>query len=468
MSPITCRYHTLHRPLSGQCLNFNCAFVLVLMLRQCITFLRTRGFGAFLPLDNHIYLHKMTGCVIAAFSLVHTLAHVLNFGLVVVHDADINAGNYTMAEWMLTARPGVYGLMDGWANPTGVLMAIILTVIFVCSQPFVRRGGSFEIFYWTHLLYVPFWLLVIAHGPNYWKWFIGPFVINMVERTLKLVWMRSGGGRTYISSGLLLPSKVTHLVIKRPLHFYFRPGDYVFVNIPAIAKYEWHPFTLSSAPEQEDYMWLHIRGVGEWTNRLYAYFEREQERLHSGDVVASLAGCSAAASRPALAAGNESNTPQRDFLLQNLARHPHGAMVTTTTTSINPNVMQIGDEEFGATVTPANRADDGVLSVPLRPPRSGPGTSKLALDNFSACNPPTSAATQPAEAATQTTIRKIQASLQRTFSRKGSATAASIESALGGSVAGGGSSNDGFEGDDGLGLRHTVYEMCWCVVLDIV
>jgi len=30
-----------------------------------------------------------------------------------------------------------------------------------------------------------------------------------------------------------------------------------------------------------DYMWLHIRGVGEWTNRLYNYFEREQEKLHS-------------------------------------------------------------------------------------------------------------------------------------------------------------------------------------------
>jgi len=28
-------------------------------------------------------------------------------------------------------------------------------------------------------------------------------------------------------------------------------------------------------------MWLHIRGVGEWTNRLYDYFDREQEKLHS-------------------------------------------------------------------------------------------------------------------------------------------------------------------------------------------
>lgn len=45
--------------------------------------------------------------------------------------------------------------------------------------------------------------------------------------------------------------KVTHLVIKRPQFFHFKPGDYVYINIPAIAKYEWHPFTISSAPEQQ-------------------------------------------------------------------------------------------------------------------------------------------------------------------------------------------------------------------------
>lgn len=31
-------------------------------------------------------------------------------------------------------------------------------------------------------------------------------------------------------------------------------------------------------------MWLHIRGVGQWTNRLYEYFEKEQEKLHNGEI----------------------------------------------------------------------------------------------------------------------------------------------------------------------------------------
>lgn len=113
-----------------------------------------------------------------------------------------------------------------------------------------------KIFYWSHLLYIPFWILMIFHGPNFWKWFVGPGVIYLVERIRRLIWLRSQRGKTYISSGLLLPSKVTHLVIKRPPHFHFHPGDYVFVNVPVIAGYEWHPFTISSAPEQEGELFI--------------------------------------------------------------------------------------------------------------------------------------------------------------------------------------------------------------------
>ncbi|NXA97400.1 NOX5 oxidase, partial [Melanocharis versteri] len=68
--------------------------------------------------------------------------------------------------------------------------------------------------------------------------------------------------------------QVTHLVIQRPRSFRFRPGDYVYLNVPAIAAREWHPFSISSAPEQPETLWLHIRARGQWTNQLYEYFQR--------------------------------------------------------------------------------------------------------------------------------------------------------------------------------------------------
>jgi hypothetical protein len=49
------------------------------------------------------------------------------------------------------------------------------------------------------------------------------------------------------------------------------------LNVKVGGTYSWALRHLVST----DYMWLHIRGVGEWTNRLYNYFECEQEKLHS-------------------------------------------------------------------------------------------------------------------------------------------------------------------------------------------
>ncbi|KAG8222079.1 hypothetical protein J437_LFUL000523 [Ladona fulva] len=216
----------------------NCSLVLLLVLRRCITFLRAHGLSHFLPLDHHIYFHKLVGILICGFS--------------VVNHPVLNKANWTTWEWLGTDKPGLFGLIPGEANPTGIALCFILLVMFICSQPFVRRTGCFEIFYWTHLLYVPFWIIVIIHAPNFWKWFIGPGVIYILERGWRLVNQRARRlGRTYISSGVLLPSRVVHLVLRRPLHFDFCPGDYVFVNVPAVARYEWHPFTISSAPEQQ-------------------------------------------------------------------------------------------------------------------------------------------------------------------------------------------------------------------------
>jgi hypothetical protein len=52
---------------------------------------------------------------------------------------------YTISDWLFTAKPHVFGLIGGWANPTGIALIIILTVMVICSMPFVRRGGYFEV-----------------------------------------------------------------------------------------------------------------------------------------------------------------------------------------------------------------------------------------------------------------------------------------------------------------------------------
>lgn len=53
-------------------------------------------------------------------------------------------------------------------------------------------------------------------------------------------------------------------------------GQYVFLNCPAISRLEWHPFTMTSAPE-EDFFSVHIRLAGDWTEKLIKMVENLPE-----------------------------------------------------------------------------------------------------------------------------------------------------------------------------------------------
>ena len=71
---------------TGRCLNFSAMMVLVLMLRYSLTRIRNLGLSTILPLDHHVYLHKLTGVVILVLAWIHTLSHLINFGVNVQPD----------------------------------------------------------------------------------------------------------------------------------------------------------------------------------------------------------------------------------------------------------------------------------------------------------------------------------------------------------------------------------------------
>ncbi|NXG44643.1 NOX5 oxidase, partial [Psilopogon haemacephalus] len=249
----------------GQCLNFNCTLLAVLMLRRCLTWLRATPVAKVVPLDQHVVFHQLVGYVVLALAAVHTGAHLANFSRLARQD-----GHHALTEYLFSALPEVGGL-GGTASQTGLALEGLLATMLAFSSPCVRQSGHFEVFYWTHLSYISVWTLLILHGPHFWKWFVVPGCLFVLEKVQGLAWQRAGGLR--IVEVNLLPSKVTHLVIERPQSFHYKPGDYIYLNIPAIATYEWHPFTISSAPEQQETLWLHIRSLGQWTNKLYEYFQ---------------------------------------------------------------------------------------------------------------------------------------------------------------------------------------------------
>ena len=348
----------------GRALIFNSVVILILVMRNAITFMRRLGLGAFLPLDHVIYVHKVTGTLIFFQALAHSIAHLCNFafnikpnpirfiqlnyqywtdhygkdffkaqmegevydlppgctlvdrnhsraeyclensfpdadepgpaawnGTWLCQQCDLTVGRgigdhltgpWTYHEWMLTKRPHMLGMVQGLANPTGLTLMTIMFFIFISSLPCIRRRGHFEVFYFSHLLYWAYFPLIILHAPICWKWIAVPGSVWLIDKFARMANVNFGKGKTTIKAGVILPSKVTNLVINRPSSFNFNVGDWVFVNIPAVASHEWHPFTISSAPEVGDQITLHIQGVGGWTKSLHKLIKEEYERQAKG------------------------------------------------------------------------------------------------------------------------------------------------------------------------------------------
>jgi NADPH oxidase 1 len=49
--------------------------------------------------------------------------------------------------------------------------------------------------------------------------------------------------------------------------FRYQPGQWIFINVPVVSLWQWHPFTITSAPA-DPYISVHIRQVGDFTKRL--------------------------------------------------------------------------------------------------------------------------------------------------------------------------------------------------------
>ena len=96
------------------------------------------------------------------------------------------------------------------------------------------------------------YVFLILHAQNFWHWFIGPAILWSIEIIISFFQTKlKSFGATFIKEVNLLPSQVTHLVINRPKHFNFKAGDYIKINIPVISLTEYHPFTISSAPDNK-------------------------------------------------------------------------------------------------------------------------------------------------------------------------------------------------------------------------
>lgn len=249
---------------SALVLHVDVAFILLPICRNFITLLRRSALNQVIPFEKNITFHKFTGFALAFFSAIHIVAHMVNFSLLAVK-TDTGIVGFVGANFL--TGPGA----------TGWIMTLSLFIIVWYAREKPRRA-QFERFWYSHHLFIVFFSAWQLHGmfcmiqpdrPPYcsfnqigvfWKYWLVGGTIFLWERVLREIRSRH---KTYISKVIQHPSNVCEVQIKKEKTT-TRAGQYIFLNCPEVSYWQWHPFTLTSAPE-EDYISVHIRCVGDFT-----------------------------------------------------------------------------------------------------------------------------------------------------------------------------------------------------------
>ncbi|KAJ6539891.1 ferric reductase NAD binding domain-containing protein [Mycena vulgaris] len=257
-------------------LHIDVIFILLPVCRNFISVMRRTPIGSVIPFDENITLHKATAWSIVIGSLVHTLAHVVNLYRLTMADTSATTTGKRVV-FFITANFIIGPLWTGWL----MWVALGVMVYFALEKRRRAPNGGFEKFWYTHHLFIPFFILWQLHGmfcmikpdrPPYcsyktigvfWRYWIVGGVVWIYERILREVRSRHV---TYLSKVIQHPSNVMELQIKKEKTT-TRAGEYIFINCPEVSYFQWHPFTLTSAPE-EDYISIHIRVEGDFTTAL--------------------------------------------------------------------------------------------------------------------------------------------------------------------------------------------------------
>uniref|UniRef100_A0A453K2N1 FAD-binding FR-type domain-containing protein n=1 Tax=Aegilops tauschii subsp. strangulata TaxID=200361 RepID=A0A453K2N1_AEGTS len=105
-----------------------------------------------------------------------------------------------------------------------------------------------------------------------WMYLAVPVLLYAGERLLRA--LRSHGLTTVrIEKVAVYPGNVIAIHMSKPHGFRYRSGQYIYVNCGEVSPFEWHPFTITSAPG-DDYLSMHIRCRGDWTSRFRAIFSQ--------------------------------------------------------------------------------------------------------------------------------------------------------------------------------------------------
>ncbi|KAI1101047.1 putative FAD binding protein [Jackrogersella minutella] len=247
----------------------------LILLPVCRTLVRwVRPKIRWLPLDENIWFHRQVAYAMLIFTVIHVASHYVNFYNV----EKTQVRPVTAVEIHYTQAGGL----------TGHVMLLCMLLMYTTAHHRIRQQ-SFETFWYTHHLFIPFFLGLYTHavgcfvrdtadpfspfageifwehciGYQGWRWELFAGGLYLIERLYREVRAKR---TTKITRVVRHPYDVVEIQFEKP-SFKYKAGQWLFLQVPSVSSYQWHPFTITSCP-YDPYVSVHVRQVGDFTRAL--------------------------------------------------------------------------------------------------------------------------------------------------------------------------------------------------------
>uniref|UniRef100_A0A7S2V7M5 FAD-binding 8 domain-containing protein n=1 Tax=Fibrocapsa japonica TaxID=94617 RepID=A0A7S2V7M5_9STRA len=220
--------------------------------KALVNFARLTPFHLWLSMDSfdeHSF-HVFCGKMISFSSTIHTVFHIIRWGL------QRNLG------LLISERTGVTGMF-----------AVLFLMMVLLPMTLFRTSMDYEVRKMLHYLFFPFGISLACHAPSDVSFaaHVLSFCIILYSLDSFYVWMfMTEHIRTtsfhVLDCGVQLSMPVSDTVLKR---YEVGRGGYVYVNIPWISKYEWHPFSVYDDPDGSNKRNIFIYRAGDWSKAVH-------------------------------------------------------------------------------------------------------------------------------------------------------------------------------------------------------
>ncbi|TVY33934.1 NADPH oxidase [Lachnellula subtilissima] len=257
---------------AGLVLSVDGAMILLPMCRNIMRYVRPKV--KFLPLDESQWFHRQVAYSLLFYTIVHTAGHYVNF--------------FNVERTQIRKETAIQIHYTQVGGITGHIMLLCMLLMYTTAHAKIRQQ-SFETFWYTHHLFIPFMLGLYTHatgcfvrdtatpfspfdhdnfwnhclGYEGWRWELWGGGLYLMERLYREIRSRRD---TQIVRVVRHPYDAMEIQFTKPSMKY-KAGQWLFLNVPSVSKQQWHPFTITSCPF-DPYISVHVRQVGDFTRAL--------------------------------------------------------------------------------------------------------------------------------------------------------------------------------------------------------